>query len=61
MSLEHCGGVFSGQLYCWWPELGKKMSSGLFQKHYALCDGVLGVFSIIHFELFKPSFILSCI
>ena len=40
MSLEHCSSVFSGQVYCGCFEPGKKMRPGLFQKHYALCDGV---------------------
>ena len=41
MSLEHYSGVFSGQIYCGLPSTWQEMRSGLFQKHYALCDGVL--------------------
>ena len=41
MSLEHCSGVFSGQVYCGFLEPANKMRPGLFQKNYALCDGVL--------------------
>ena len=41
MSLEHCNGVFSGQVYCGLPETWQEMRSGLLQRHYALCDGVL--------------------
>ena len=44
MSLEYCGGVFSGQVYCWWPLTWQEIRPELFQKYYALCDGVLGVF-----------------
>ena len=42
MSLKHCSSVFSGQVYCWWPCTWQEMRPGLLQKHYALCDGVLG-------------------
>ena len=42
MFLEHFNGVFSGQVYCGllstWH---KKIRPDFFQKHCALCDGVL--------------------
>ena len=41
MSLEHCNGVFSGQVYCGLPLTWQEMRPGLFERHYALCDGVL--------------------
>ena len=41
MSLEHCSGVFSDQVYCGLPLTLQEMRPGLFQKHYVLCDGVL--------------------
>ena len=44
MSLEHCSGVFSGQVYCGLPSTWQEMRPGLFQKHYALCDGVYSIF-----------------
>ena len=46
MSLEHCGGVFSGQVYCRLPCTWQEMRPGLFQKNYALCDGVLKSFQL---------------
>ena len=41
MSFEHCNSVFSGQIYCGLPQTWQEMRLRLFQKHYALCDGVL--------------------
>ena len=41
MSLEHCNGVFSGQVYCELHGTWQEMGPVLFQRHYALCDGVL--------------------
>ena len=41
MSLEHCSGVFSAQVYCGLLWTWQENEAGLFQKHYALCDGVL--------------------
>ena len=44
MSLEHCDGVFCGQVYCGLPRTWQEIRPGLFQKHYALRDGVLMCF-----------------
>ena len=33
------------QVYCWWPLTWQEIMPELFQKYYALCDGVLGVFT----------------
>ena len=45
MSLEHCSGVFSGQVYCGLHGTWQEMRPGLFQKHYALCDVCCCVFN----------------
>ena len=39
-------GVFSSQVCCCWPWTWQKMRPGLFQKHYAFCDGVLVCFQL---------------
>ena len=44
MSLEHCDSDFCGQVYCGLPLTWQEMRPGLFQKYYALCDGVLVCF-----------------
>ena len=59
MSLQYCGSVFSGQVYCGLIELGKNIRPGLFQKH-ALCDCVLVCISfsrnlaLLNFNFFSP-------
>ena len=51
MSLEYCGGVFSGQVYCELPWTWQEMKSGLFYKHYTLRDGM--------FSTFKESYVIN--
>ena len=41
MSLEHCNGVFSGQVCRRLPYTRQEIRPGLLQRHYALCNGVL--------------------
>ena len=67
MSLEHFNSVFSGQVYCGLPSTWQEMGPGLFQRHYALCDGVLVSIQflwslvLLIFNFFSPlSFKLVC-
>ena len=46
MSLEHCSGVFSDQVYCGLPRIWQEMGHRLLQKHYALCNNVLVCFQL---------------
>ena len=60
MSLEHCGGVFSGQVYCGLPLTWQEMKPELLQKHYVLRNGVLVNFQfsrslvLLIFNIFIP-------
>ena len=60
MSLEHCGSVFSGQVYCGLPLTLQEMKPEWLQKHYALRNDMLVCFQLsrslelLIFNIFIP-------